>query len=191
MNEKEIAVLIGTLLGDSSLILDRDCINPYFKCCHGPNQKEYCEYKNNNLKSLNSVFKHHVRKKPDKRTGKYYESYIIESRIKEYLKPYYDLFYKDKIKVINPRIFELFTEESLAYLFMDDGYKTTHSIIICTDSFSKEDLLLFVDFLNSKFDLPFNIIGRNRLYLPAKNYTKFKELILPFIHSTMMYKFPK
>lgn len=187
----EINFLIGCLLGDGHMRIDKACINPRFKCDHGERQAEYCKWKQSMIPSLEPKYKIATRLTPDKRTGKLYTSAKVETRNKEVLLPIYNMFYKNKIKVISEEIYEYFNELSLAVMFMDDGYKTTNSIMISTDCFTIEELNKFNDFLYQKFNIKFNIIKRNKMYLPVRYYNIFKETVLPFIHPTMMYKFPK
>lgn len=42
--------------------------------------------------------------------------------------------------------------------------------------------------LVAKFGIVFNITKNGTLYLPTKQYPAFEELVLPYMHNTMMYK---
>jgi hypothetical protein len=189
--KKEIQFLIGCVLGDGHLRIDKACINPRFKCDHGPKQAEYCEWKKEMIQSLSPKFKIWTRKTPDKRNGKFYTSATLETCNKKELLQLYHMFYKDKKKVISKGIYSYFNELSLAVMFMDDGYKTSHSIMISTNCFNKIELEDFIDFLFDKFKIRFNIMSDNKIYLPAKFYNTFKELVIEHIHPTMLYKLPK
>lgn len=188
VNKFQKHLLIGTLLGDGSLTLNNDCINPKFSCEHGIKQKDYCEYKFEYLKNLNMKIKHNKRKTIDTRTGIYYESYRIESLNNPYYLEIYNNLYLNKKKQINNKLLQDFNEVSLAFLFMDDGYKTGKSISIATQCFTKEELKLFINFLYNKFNLTFNIHNNNTIYLLKKDITKFIALILPYLHESMYYK---
>lgn len=187
-NKLQRHVLIGTLLGDSSLHLDKDCINPRFKCDHGPLQKDYCHSKFEVFKDMGMKFRYRKRLTPDKRTGKYYESYVVESRNNPYFLKIYKNMYIDGIKRINNTILKDFNEISLAYLFMDDGAKHGDTIKIYTNGFIKEDVKILIDFFYRKFDLKFTIHSNNSIYLIKSYFKKFKELVEPYIHKTMLYK---
>lgn len=50
------------------------------------------------------------------------------------------------------------------------------------------DASLFNDMLVAKFGIVFNITKNGTLYLPTKQYPAFEELVLPYMHNTMMYK---
>lgn len=181
-------VLIGTLLGDSCLIKRKDSYNAQLRCSHGPLQKNYAKHKHNVFESLGSVYYESVRKTPDKRTGKCYASYSIRTKTNPELNSFYNAFYKDGKKVIPFELFEDFTEVSLAYLFMDDGSKINSTINIATMCFDEEELIKFVRFLYNKFDLAFTIQKNKLIYLMSHDFTKFKNLVSPYIHEDLMYK---
>ena len=104
------------------------------------------------------------------------------------LKSWYYSFYKDKIKIIPFDLFEYFTEVSLAFMYMDDGYKTQCSYGIATNCFTIEELNKFRIFLLEKFNLETSIHKGNRLYILAKSAKRFTELISPYICNCMKYK---
>jgi len=52
------------------------------------------------------------------------------------------MFYVDGIKIIPSNIGEHFTAVSLAYFFMDDGYKSRAGFYFCTESFTKTTVRL-------------------------------------------------
>ncbi len=186
---RQRSILIGTLLGDSCLHINKSgSLNPSFKCDHGIKQKEYCYYKYELLKSLGMKYDYRERKTPDKRTGKFYNCYSIQGKTNPYYKEIYDNMYIDGKKRITPYILNDFNEESLALMFMDDGYKTTNSIGIATNGFLKEDNELFINFLKNKFNLNFNIFKSNVIYLESCDFKKFISIIFPYLHSTMYYK---
>jgi len=184
--QRQKEILIGTLLGDSSLI--NNDLNPYFSCEHGYKQKDYCYHKFLELESLGMAFKYYKRKTPDLRNGKFYESYRIKSKANPYYLDLYSILYKDKVKKLSKFLFKDFTEVSLAYMFMDDGYKINKTVGISTDCFSKEELTEFIKFLKERFDLNFTIQSRNTIYLKVKDFNKFVQLILPNLHKSMYYK---
>ena len=187
-SQRQLEILIGTLLGDSSLRVDNK-INPSFSCAHGIKQKQYCEWKFKELESLGMKMVYHKRKTPDKRNGIYYEDYTIIGKANpEYINLYKNLYIEGK-KRITDYYLNYFSNLSLAILFMDDGSKTSKgSIQISTNCFPEEDLIKFVKFLKGKFDLDFSIQSNNSIYLLKKDFNKFKELVQTNIEKSMLYK---
>jgi len=78
---------------------------------------------------------------------------------------------------------------------MDDGslkkYKTTQAFILCTDSFSKEQVLFLGDLIYTKFKIHVSYHkqqGNYRIYIPSKHYYQFREIIVPHKHNNFLYK---
>lgn len=185
---RQLSIIIGSLLGDASL--RKSHLTASFSCMHGIKQKEYCEWKFNELQSLNARFSIHKRTTPDKRNNICYEDATISTLSNPFLNSYYTFLYKDGKKHITKEILQHFNELSLAVMFMDDGSRIKKTIIIATNCFSIPELKMFNNFCKKKFKLNFTIDKRNMLYLPTKYMNHFKELVLPYIHPTLMYKIP-
>jgi DNA-binding CsgD family transcriptional regulator len=180
--------LLGTLLGDSTIYLDKNCINSRYTCSHNKEQKEYIDFKYKILEPLKPKISFLTPKYPDKRTNKYYSYYRIFTGNNENLNYYRNIFYPDNIKIIPVNKLDNFNALSLACLFMDDGYYSRNSIKISTNSFQKENLQQFIKFLYNKFELKFTIHKDNSIYLSAKSFEKFKNIVNPYILSCFNYK---
>lgn len=181
-------VFIGTILGDSSLRLNKGCVSPSMSCAHGIKQKEYCEYKTQIFKNLGAKCNYHKRSTSDKRNGIFYEDYTMFIPANPEFLPYYKEFYRKNKKIIPINILSNFTEISLAFLFMDDGTKTKTSYKIATNGFDKENIVLFSNFLKAKFNLDTTIHKDNGLYIKTNSRNLFTYLISPYIIESMKYK---
>lgn len=196
ISDTELEILVGTLLGDSSLIA-KNTISARFCCEHSCKQKEYVEHLYKVLPNLNLSLKHRI----------VTNSIKLESSCSPTLYNLYSKFYVNNVKIIPEIIFNNFTERSLAYLFMDDGcaYKHKNSLgiykikgfEIATCCFTVSDLEKFKNFLNSKFDLHFKIgFHYNKYYdkkypvlrLNSCDITHFTELVSPYIIDSLKYK---
>lgn len=182
-------VLMGTMLGDSSFILGKNKINPTVSCAHSPAQKEYCEYKTQIFKSLGAVCSYSKRKTPDKRTGKFYESYTMRIPSNPEFLEWRNAFYPKNKKVIPTSLFNYFTAVSLAFMFMDDGAKNgKHAYIICTNCFSETDVTSFRAMLKEKFNLDTTMLKDNMVYIRTNCQRLFENLISPYMIDCMKYK---
>lgn len=181
-------ILLGTLLGDASLIKGKHCINPYLSCAHSIKQKEYCEYKTSFFENIGATCTYHKRKIQDKRNGKYYEDYTMRIPTNLELSNWYSAFYKNNKKCIPFELFEYFTPVSLAFMFMDDGCKINQTYAISTNCFSKEELLEFRKFLFNKFNIETSLFKSNVLYIKKCSSEHFTNLISPYICKCMKYK---
>lgn len=110
----------------------------------------------------------------DKRTEKIYSYLTFNTYSAPCFNELYNLFYKNKIKVIHTIIVELLKPVSLAYWICDDGSynKVGKYLTLCTDSFQLEEIELLIEVLNKNFN--FNCYklksGKNhRIIIPTKN----------------------
>ena len=91
-------------------------------------------------------------------------------------------------KTITKEFLNNFDELSLAVMFMDDGAKTTSSITIATNCFSEDELIILINFLKKRFNLTFHICSQHQIYLISKDFERFKEIVLPYMHEDLLYK---
>lgn len=188
MTDFQKQVLLGTMLGDASFKMGKDCISPAVSCAHGPRQKEYCEYKAEIFSSLNAKCTYHKRNVPDPRNNIYYEDYTMFIPANPVFIPYYKAFYSTGRKVIPFNLLDDFTAVSLAFMYMDDGSKCSSSYNIATCCFSQEEIIQFQDFLYSKFHIETTLQSNNRLYIKARSSALFEYLISPYFCESMKYK---
>lgn len=185
--QKEL--LIGTLMGDASLVIGKYCKNPRFSCAHCTAQKEYAEYKTDVFQSLGSHCDYHKRTVPDKRNGLLYEDYTVVMPANPAFMPFYNAFYKDKKKHIPFELLDMFTERSLAFWFMDDGSRVREiGYALSTNCFERAELVKMQKFLKKKFDLNTKLWKANIIYIPKSSYKQFNYLILPYMCDCMLYK---
>ena len=100
------------------------------------------------------------------------------------------------IKIIPLNIFDMFSEISLAYWIMDDGYYDSYgraqTIILCTESFSKEECIILqsvLEILGKKSSLKI----RDKIYNKYRiriSKTSMERVILakPHMHKDFLYK---
>lgn len=72
-------------------------------------------------------------------------------------------FYVDNIKVVPKILPNYLTSVGLAYWIMDDGSYNKHKgyIILCTDSYTKDDVLFLIRILKDKFNLSCGLVKRS------------------------------
>ncbi len=92
-------------------------------------------------------------------------------------------------KKIPKNIGNLLTPLGLSYWFADDGAKAGSGLFLHTDGFSKEDILLLISVLDSKFGLKCSLRQRHKdqyaIYIPAHSKERFLGLIHIFLHPSM------
>lgn len=184
LSKYQIEVLIGTVLGDSSLTFTG--VSTALVCTHSLKQEELILHK---MQIFSSLFpKIHYAKRFDKRKNRY--NYLCSFRTKGVpdITPYYDLFYGKGKKVIPKKLLKNFSAVSLAFMFMDDGCKTSCGYSIATDCFTKEDINYLRKILLKRFNLYTTIQGGRSLYIRAKSRDAFTLLVEPHIIDCVKYK---
>ena len=107
------------------------------------------------------------------------------------------------IKIVPKNSINRLTPVSLAYWIMDDGSfnKSKGYLILCTDSYCKEDVLYLISILNAKFSLSSGLVQVSRPTVQensTKVYYRIRinkssmpsliELVKPYFIPSMLYK---
>lgn len=104
----------------------------------------------------------------------------------------YDLFYKDKIKQIPNNIYDLLTPIAIAHWIMGDGAKLNKGLILCTDSYTVQEVLKLMNVLKIQYDLNTFIQGiknkRSRIYILQESMPKLINIVKPYMLKSMFYK---
>jgi len=97
-----------------------------------------------------------------------------------------------KKKLIPLTIEQLLTPQGLAYWSADDGSKQGPGFFLNTQSFTLKEVELLIKVLKSKFDLDCSANKQSkeqyRIYIKKDSMNKFKDLITPYFHKSMLYK---
>ena len=130
-------------------------------------------------------------------TNKNYSSLTLRTRSLPLFTEYYKLFYLNGVKVIPNNIGDLLTPLGLAHWIMQDGsyHKVSKGVVLCTDSFKKEEIELLISVLQTNFNLictiqkaPNKSLNRFRIYISAKSLPVLRTLVQSHFHPTMLYK---
>ena len=203
-----ISVLVGCLLGDGHDYLSKSKIaGTSFRFNQSCRHKDYLFYLYNFLYTRGycteagpRMFQKTLINTKLGTTKKYY-GYEFDSYTFSSLNWLYDLFYVNKIKIISSEIVIYLTPMSLAFLIMDDGcwVSGSKSVRIATNNFTSEEVDLFRNMLETKFDLHstkqllFKKGGNTpkdkySVYFKVSSLPKLRELVLPYMCPSMKYK---
>lgn len=153
-------VLLGSLLGDGALILQKKRNkNPYYMETHCVGQKDYLNWKQKKLPFTT------IEKEILKRiNGKTYRQYRVYSRTHPELKKYYNLKYKDRdgLKKILKKLDPL----GMLVWHLDDGtyHDSHHHIRLATCQLDYSDQILIQRWLKRKFGIKATIYGKPKRY---------------------------
>ena len=191
LNEKQQAILVGSLLGDG--FLEYRYRYPRLRISHSLKQKDYVDW-------LYSEFKDFCTEKPhrtdrlDERNGRIYSHYLFSTRISPVFMKYQKIFYPNGKKIVPKNIISLLKSNiSLAIWYMDDGFKRTDcsSLYLCTSGFTLEEQKFLQEILYKLygFETKIHFAGKNaRIYFPVRSAKRFCEIVKPFILPVFQYK---
>lgn len=193
-SEMEIRqVIFGSLLGDGKLELLPRAKNARFGFIQSFSQEPYFLMVWNILSHLTSS-NYKVYDYFDERTGKKYSSLYFKTRALPLFTEFWSMFYVDGKKIV-PADLTLFTPLALAHLLMQDGsFGTSGGIYICTDAFTPEDTQRLANELSIRYGLSCSTPkapgkrGGRRIYIFTRSRTRLQELVLPYMHSSMLYR---
>jgi hypothetical protein len=194
-------VIIGTLLGDSSMSIRSGRPHYSIKFEQGAMHEEYIHH-------LYEIFKAYVGTPPTDRwidEAKTRKAWWFRTYRHEHFKFYYHLFYQTtqdgkKVKRVPENIKDFLTPVAVAYWFMDDGTytlnenKTEIYYWFSTEGFTKDEVQILCDALRDKFSIRANPSKDKqfwRIYVLAESSIVLKNLILPHIHQSFLYKLSK
>uniref|UniRef100_UPI0023F0CA30 LAGLIDADG homing endonuclease n=1 Tax=Cyathus striatus TaxID=68777 RepID=UPI0023F0CA30 len=101
------------------------------------------------------------------------------------------------IKIVPLNISEIFSEISLAYWIMDDGYFDSYgrskTVILCTDSFIEEECLILQSLLEkldikSTLKIRNKLNNRDRIRISNNSMDRVISLVKPYMHNDFLYK---
>lgn len=178
-------LLLGTLLGDGNLELDKkaNAKNARLRFGHSINQLEYV---NEKIRLSKPLWNANIRLSSDK--------VEISSISHPLLTEYYNLFYNNGVKILPNIDLEPL---GLAILFMDDGSREskTNALYISLCNFTEDENKKFIRFLKTKFGINCSIHFKGSpekkymaIYIQANSRETFKDLIRPYLIPSMLYK---
>jgi DNA-binding CsgD family transcriptional regulator len=186
-------LILGSLIGDASLVFNEENDRYDFQVGHCIEQKEYLEHK---AKILNSSIRSYIKDENSFSAGK--EFFITSYYNKYELQKIYNICFVNRIKTISHKWLDLLTEEGISYWFMDDGTSSflrnnkSVSARFSTLSFPKEQIILLQNKL-LKFNIETSIHKHSDgeglvISVLTKSINKLMDLVEPFIIPCMSYK---
>lgn len=192
--------VIGTVLGDSSLIRKLVTHNAYFKCSHCTAQQELIRFKEKILQQIHPV-KTNLKKDINR------ESFQLNTNSLVYFTKIRNKMYPNKVKTVTMDCLKKLTPLGLAVWYMDDGqlclqtdpankqkFKSRRGRLH-TLSFSYEEHLIMKDYFQKYWGIEVKIYKTHKkgginyyLEFNSTNFLKFREIIKDYIIPCMLYK---
>lgn len=189
-------VLVGLILGDLHMRRYSSTANTRLVFCQGKNNEQYIIH-------LYELFKEFVSQKmwysmvgrEDEVGNKPRLQIKFATLSLPCFNYYYELFYRNKKKIIPIEIGELLTYVSLAYWLMDDGsYKANGGRHLSTEGYKEEEVKLLVIAMRKNFGIDPSIHvknkdkGQNVIYIKKADVMRIKSKLIPYMHYSMLYK---
>jgi hypothetical protein len=203
-----ISVLVGCLLGDAYAVKNKKYLpGKKFRFKQSGRHKSYLFFlyeffdnrgycTNSGPREYKTILIKAANKKPKSYYGYEFDIFTFSS-----LNWLYDLFYLNGIKMISSELMNFVTPMSIAFLLMDNGgwLSGSKSVRISTNKFTLQEVELLRDTFKAKFNLDCTIQlltkkGGNTpkdkysLYIKVSSLPRLRELVLPYMHSSMLYK---
>lgn len=194
LSDQRKEIVLGSLLGDGSLKIHHPYKNARFSFRHSIHQKEYFDWKVEQLKEISSD-KCVWQQKPDGFGG---VKLRYQSRALEALTELYHLTHKRKQFRIRRKWLNLLTPLSLAIWWLDDGsiIGNGRKGVFCTDDFFHDELKVLARYLQKIWNIKVAIgrVGKSgrrknqyRLWVRSTGeLKKFLRIILPKVKCISM-----
>lgn len=189
------SVILGSLLGDGSLALNKGYKNARFFFRHSVSQKDYFFWKAGLVKEISSDKDHWYQGLESGMDGWGGSKIRFQSRALHQLTDIYKLTTQKGKKVVRRKWLNLMTPLSLAIWWLDDGSLTVNARkgVLCTDDFSLKENKVLQQYLKVVWGIN-STLGQSstkhrgsamryyRLYIRStEQLQKFLSIILPFI----------
>lgn len=154
--QRQKEIVFGTLLGDGYLRPTNGNAENHsyaLSLCHGEKQLEYLKWKFHEFENFVTTKEFQVNLRPFRGNA---PTYAFSTVSHPFLREAHDICYwAQGKKDISRKWLEQITPLALAVWYMDDGSlnKRTHTIVLCTNSFSREGQLMAIDFLKQRYDI--------------------------------------
>lgn len=187
VSKKVEQILLGSILGDGHLRKDKNMTYPLFDEAHCTQQKDYLLWKKENMSPIPFRIKESCIENQSKRRFPKIRVWTNEQPI---LEKYFRMSLRERLKNLSFL--------GLAVWYMDNGtfHKKRKYIRLCTHRFGYSGNEIIKNWFWQKYKIKSAIHNGGRkgeksfyLYFPTKESAKFLELINPYYHKSLSYKF--
>lgn len=203
LTKEQKDLLVGTLLGDASMITKTKGRTWSYSIYHSLKQKDYLFHKYTLLKEICFSEPRFF----EQTNGKsLYSGYNFNTLVHDSLRFYGNMFYKVSPETgklyrgVPINIEKFLTPRAVAYWYMDDGYLKwsgkSNAMVLCTDSFHLFEVNRLRAALNNLYGIETQLNRKNskvefygyRISINEKNSLLFRSLIKDYVLESMRYK---
>lgn len=190
-------ILIGILLGDACLQTESNGKTYRLRISQSENHKDYLFHLYHVFENLTSSPPVRYQFTDTRNPNKKYFRWSFATTQQVCFRFYGQQFYQNKKKIVPKLIHRWLKPTSIAYWYMDDGAQKwkgkSLGVRFCTDNFLYNDVKRLEHVLSKTYNLKTSLQKKNiyyRIYVSSYSYVCLKQLIYPFLHTSMLYKFP-
>nr|AAG61151.1 unknown [Sarcinofilum mucosum] len=191
-------VLIGILLGDANLQTENQGKTYRLRVSQSEKHKLYVFH-------LYQIFKELTDSEPieysfsdSRNPGKVSKRWSFSTVQLSSLRFYGQQFYGPNGKKLPRLIHRWLMPRSIAYWYMDDGAQKwkgrSLAVRFCTDNFTRSEVQTLSKLLERSYSLKTSIQKQRnqfRIYVSSDSFFQLKTLIYPYLHPSMLFKFPE
>ena len=185
----QFSVVVGILLSDGWVIMCKGAVNPRLGFKQSLDKSSYVWDVFLTLSPFCQSLPNYLLNKRNKNT---YHSFNFFTRSLPCLKELYSLFYCENKKVIPANIYNLLSPVALAHWIQGDGQRKRSGLVICTDSYTLQDVVRLVNVLIIRYNLICTLIetnpGQYRIYIWQRSMGDLIRIVLPHFNKSMLYK---
>ena len=129
------------------------------------------------------------------RAGKRFYGLEFYSRSMPCMSELHSLFYLAGKKVVPQNIYNILTPIALAHLIMGDGSVSRHGLILCTNSYTIQDVvrLMNVLIIRHRLECSLRLHRQNNkngyeIYIRQRSMPLLRTIVTPYLHPSMLYK---
>ena len=191
------SILIGIMLSDGGMYRSSPTANVRFEMSFGEKYKIlafhigdlFKDYMSNPVKPLEVKGKNKV-----------YINYRLKTKTLPVFNSYFEMFYKFNpltnkyVKIVPTNINDLMDPIVLAYLIQGDGNfdQSRNRVRIYTNSYQKQEVENLALAIQTKLNIYTAILHDRKdqwiLSIGAKNLDLLRKIVIPYFHSTMLYR---
>ena len=102
----------------------------------------------------------------------------------------HNLFYSNGKKIIPQNIYELLTPLALAHVIMGDGSAQRHGLIICTYSYTVQDVVRLINVIIIKYrlncTLRYHTTNQPRIYISERSIHMLQDIVRNHMCASML-----
>jgi hypothetical protein len=182
-------VLAGLLLGDAHLETQNNGRTYRIKLEYSVKQRKYAGH-------LYGLFEEWILTPPQEKHDGSHNNIWFQTLSHSAFRYYAHQFYTKGVKSVPVNVHRFLTARSIAYWFMDDGSmksRESKGVLLNTQCFGRNDVQRLIAVLRTRFDLEANERRQRegyQIYISGRSFERFKSLVGPHIHPSMLYKIP-